>query len=89
MAYIEKDIKILKKKVEDCDGELLAFYKRLGLKLLASTAEEGKLSLPISEEYVLDYHRIVDERAQNTENILEIKSSYERLVELSKFKKNK
>lgn len=87
MAYIEKDIKILKKKVEDCDGELLAFYKRLGLKLLASTAEEGKLSLPISEEYVLDYHRIVDERAQNTENILEIKSSYERLVELSKFKK--
>lgn len=87
MAYIEKDMRILKKKIEGCNEELLAFYKRLGNKLLASTTEEGELSLPISEEFVLDYHRIVEERAQDTENILEIKTSYERLSELSKFKK--
>lgn len=87
MAYIEKDMRILKKKSEDCNAELQAFYKRLGTKLLASTTENEKLSLPINEEAVCDYHRIVDERAKDTENILEIKSSYERLVELSKFKK--
>ena len=87
MAYIEKDMRVLKRRLEDYNAELLDFYKRLGTKLLASTTEDGKQSLPISEEFVLDYHRVMEERAQDTENILEIKSSYERLSELSKFKK--
>ncbi|MGP1437885.1 MAG: coiled-coil domain-containing protein [Treponema sp.] len=85
MANIEKDILILKRKLEEFNGELTASYKRLGKKLLLSFADCP--TLPIDKDMVLEYNKMLEERSLLTNNILEIKSSNERLTELYKFKK--
>ena len=88
MAHVEKDISLLKKKLNDCDDKLLVSYVKLGTKLLNSIPNNDEaFSLPINDELVLNYHKLVEERAISTDNILEIKTDRERLIELSKFKK--
>lgn len=82
MANIEKDILVLKRKLDATNAELIASYKRLGKKLLLSNSSSS-----VNEESVLSYNKMLEERALLTSNILEIKTSYERLTELAKFKK--
>lgn len=83
MANIEKDISVLKRKLDEFNGELVASYKRLGKKLLLSDSDSSS----INEKLVLSYNKMLEERTLLTNNILEIKSSHERLTELYKFKK--
>lgn len=83
MADIEKDILVLKRKLDEVNGQLIASYKRLGKRLLLS----GSVPSSIDDELVLSYNKMLEERTLLTSNILEIKSSYERLTELYKFKK--
>ena len=83
MANIEKDILVLKRKLDEKNNELIASYKRLGKKLLLSDNDSSS----INENLALSYSKMLEERALLTSNILEIKSSYERLTELYKFKK--
>lgn len=83
MANIEKDILVLKRKLDEKNNELIASYKRLGKKLLLSDTDSSS----INENLALSYSKMLEERALLTSNILEIKSSYERLTELYKFKK--
>lgn len=83
MANIEKDVLVLKRKLDEFNDELTASCKRLGKRLLLS----GSDLLSINEEMVLNYNKMLEERSLLTGNILEIKSSHERLTELSKFKK--
>ena len=82
MANIEKDVLLLKRKLDETNSELIASYKRLGKKLLLSDS-----SYSINEDAVASYNKMLEERALLTGNILEIKNSYERLTELGKFKK--
>jgi len=85
MANIEKDVLVLKRKLDEFNDELIASYKRIGKKLLLSKADLKTFS--INEKSLFSYNEMLEERALLTSNILEIKSSYERLTELTKFKK--
>jgi len=87
MVRIEKDISILKKKLDACNEELLSSYRKLGEAILSRSIEDDNNALPLDANIVLDYHKLVEERAETTESILEIKAAYDRLTELSKFKK--
>lgn len=87
MVRMEKDISVLKKKLDVCNEELCSSYRKLGEAILSHSVEGDNNALPLDANIVLDYHKLVEERAGITENILEIKSSYDRLSELSKFKK--
>lgn len=83
MADIEKDILVLKRKLDEANGQLTASYKRFGKRLLLSSAVPSS----IDDELVLSYNKMLEERSLLTGNVLEIKASYERLAELYKFKK--
>ncbi|MGP1439464.1 MAG: hypothetical protein ACTTJ3_01840 [Treponema sp.] len=85
MANIEKDTLVLKRKLDKFNEELQTSYKRIGKKLLLSIDEVKHVS--INEELVSSYNGMLEERSLLTNNILEIKSSHERLTQLYKFKK--
>ncbi len=89
MADIEEDVKVLKKKSEELNEECSALYKNIANRLLSS-ADGEDASFPFLEtnkNAPLEHRKLVAERALATDTILEIKTGYDRLAELSKFKK--
>ena len=87
MAKLEKNISILTKKLKQMNEEMVTSYKRIGSKLLLQVKDGEKVSSFVNDSAVASYNHLVEERAQYTKDILEIKSTSERLGELDKFKR--
>ena len=88
MSYIEKDVKVLNKKLNEMNEELNILYRNIGNKLLSSLQEGDALPLlEVNATASSEYAELLHNREIATGTILEIKTSYERLSELSKFKK--
>jgi len=87
MAQLEKNVSVLTKKLKQTNEELVASYKKIGNKLILQVKEDETVSSFVNNEAVASYNNLVEDRAQATKDILEIKSTSERLGELDKFKR--
>lgn len=87
MAQLETNVSVLTKKLKQDNEELITSYKKIGRKLLLNMKNDEEFSSFVDDEAVANYNTLVEERSQATKDILEIKSTSERLNELDKFKK--
>lgn len=87
MAQLEKNVSVLTKKLKQANEELIASYKKIGSKLLLQVKDDDSLSSFVNDAEVVSYNKLVEDRAQATKDIIEIKSTSERLNELEKFKR--
>ncbi|MGI5084282.1 hypothetical protein [Treponema putidum] len=87
MNNSSKTIPILLKELKDFESKLAEAYKQLGNKLLKDAADPVKQNNTVSQDNLVQWQRLHDERKFCTESILDIKNNNTRLSELDGFKK--
>ncbi|UTC66035.1 MULTISPECIES: hypothetical protein [unclassified Treponema] len=87
MDKSNKTIPVLLKELKDLELKLTDVYKQLGNKLLKDTADPVSTNSAGSQENLIQWQRLHDERKFCTESILDIKNNNTRLSELDSFKK--
>ena len=85
MKSITKTIPVLTRELKELETELSGVYKLLGHKVLADSADPSSNKTAAANTEIIKWQKLKDERASCTENILNIKSSGERITELKNF----
>ena len=85
MKSITKTIPVLTRELKELETELSGVYRLLGHKVLADSADPSSNKTAAANTEIIKWQKLKDERASCTENILNIKSSGERITELKNF----
>lgn len=85
MKNTDKTIPVLTKELKEFEAGLTEACRSLGHRLLADSADPASGTALVSHEKIVQRQKLMDERAACTENILNIKSSGERITELKNF----